>query len=386
MCGIFGWHFKKGAPFTKGQRLILVSVLAAMNESRGSQSWGLHVQSKGRALTSKNVGPITKAVCLADYARYPIGFGHTRAPTTGDVCQANAHPFTYKGFTLAHNGVIYNHDDLMKGAWLRDTPKVNVDSEHLVRALAGDMSFSQIKGYGAIVWTKEGKPGDVYLCRMRMGDLEVFGLHDDQGRDVGAVWSSDGDHAIEAMKIAGMDDDYYCYRQPKEGKVYVISDGMLRKTHEPDIELASGTGRTWESYGVDWADHDTAALERYYAWRERRVARTQAPETTVGAHGLCAVCYGNLTESGWCMDCQKFQPRYAEKAVKKDPEQAIVSFAEQLGLQPQGPIDWQDSSGNTVTRGELLDLMSDVRGDSEETFTAEGGEVIDLASRKEGCQ
>lgn len=59
-----------------------------------------------------------------------VAMGHTRFATHGKVIDKNAHPFTHEHIVLAHNGGVWNKDDLPDGK------KFDVDSEAICHSVA----------------------------------------------------------------------------------------------------------------------------------------------------------------------------------------------------------------------------------------------------------
>ena len=372
MCGIFGWHFLRGNGLTNAQRQAFVIALAIQNVKRGDKSWGLHLLGRrGGTKTFKGLGKIGCAPELGLAAQSPAGFGHTRHPTTGDVTVANAHPFAYKGIVMAHNGVIYNHGDLVRGGHA-----AAVDSEHLVHALAGDLPFSEIKGYGSIEWTREDHKGQILLCRMRGGSLSVYGLTVGKRR-VGVVWSSDEDHLLAALECAGIE-NIFEYKAMPEGEVFSVYDGQLRHTTEAKIELSEGFGRSWDDDG--W---DARAMARYYNWRDRQTSGTSSLTGTSGRMiNICPSCYGELLPSGWCQNCREIKhpwraPRYeapkpekleetkpeattytVELETREDRDKQIEDMARDLGLtfDPEFNV-YRDSNGDAILKSEIEDVV-----------------------------
>jgi len=109
MCGIVGYvGDKESAP-------ILVSGLKRL-EYRGYDSAGV-------AIVSGNVLKVVRATgklknlenrVTAEPPKGTLGIGHTRWATHGRPSDENAHPHTYEGVAVVHNGIIENHLALKK--------------------------------------------------------------------------------------------------------------------------------------------------------------------------------------------------------------------------------------------------------------------------------
>src|SRR5439155_23147734 len=106
MCGIVGYvGDKESAP-------ILVSGLKKL-EYRGYDSAGVAVVSgESRALNVVRATGKLKNLenrVVAEPPRGTTGIGHTRWATHGRPSDENAHPHTYEGVAVVHNGIIENH-------------------------------------------------------------------------------------------------------------------------------------------------------------------------------------------------------------------------------------------------------------------------------------
>jgi glutamine---fructose-6-phosphate transaminase (isomerizing) len=107
MCGIVGYvGDKESAP-------ILVSGLKKL-EYRGYDSAGVAVVGNRVLNVVRSVGKLRNLEnrVSAEPPRGTIGIGHTRWATHGRPSDENAHPHSYKGVAVVHNGIIENHLEL----------------------------------------------------------------------------------------------------------------------------------------------------------------------------------------------------------------------------------------------------------------------------------
>ena len=122
-------------------------------ERHGNKSAGVaYVDSSGEVRTVKEAvsperfvkdGFLTDASNLADSAwNSTLGIGHTRAPTHGEVCARNAHPFEHQGYVYAHNGIVVNYKEL---------GNTEVDSQ-VLGPLIKDRKLSMALGSVGLVW------------------------------------------------------------------------------------------------------------------------------------------------------------------------------------------------------------------------------------------
>ena len=104
MCGIVGYvGDKQSAP-------ILVSGLKKL-EYRGYDSAGVAVVNGATLNVVRATGKLKNLENRVSPSRRwaRIGIGHTRWATHGRPSDENAHPHTYEGVAVVHNGIIENH-------------------------------------------------------------------------------------------------------------------------------------------------------------------------------------------------------------------------------------------------------------------------------------
>ncbi len=104
MCGIVGYvGDKESAP-------ILVSGLKKL-EYRGYDSAGVAVVNRNVLNVVRATGKLKNLEnrVQTDVPQGTIGIGHTRWATHGRPSDENAHPHTYGGVAVVHNGIIENH-------------------------------------------------------------------------------------------------------------------------------------------------------------------------------------------------------------------------------------------------------------------------------------
>ncbi|WP_224241952.1 glutamine--fructose-6-phosphate transaminase (isomerizing) [Hyalangium gracile] len=104
MCGIVGYvGDKESAP-------ILVSGLKKL-EYRGYDSAGVAVVSRNTLNVVRATGKLKNLEnrVSQEVPKGTIGIGHTRWATHGRPSDENAHPHSYKGVAVVHNGIIENH-------------------------------------------------------------------------------------------------------------------------------------------------------------------------------------------------------------------------------------------------------------------------------------
>ena len=165
MCGIVGYvGEQQSAP-------ILVSGLKKL-EYRGYDSAGLAVVNGGKLGVVRASGKLVnlEARIGSEPPRGTLGIGHTRWATHGRPTDENAHPHSYDGVAVVHNGIIENHLELK--AMLRAQGHVfasETDTEVFAHLIAAELrqgkelpeavraAVALVRGtYGlAVVWAED---------------------------------------------------------------------------------------------------------------------------------------------------------------------------------------------------------------------------------------
>ena len=186
MCGIVGYiGDKDSAP-------ILVSGLKKL-EYRGYDSAGLAVLNGGKLTVVRASGKL-KNLEQRIAQESPLGrtgIGHTRWATHGRPSDENAHPHTYEGVAVVHNGIIENH--LALKVELKKQGHVfssETDSEVFAHLIAAQMkqglklveavraAVTRVKGTYALVVVCEKEP-DVIVATKEAQPM-VLGLSQGQ--------------------------------------------------------------------------------------------------------------------------------------------------------------------------------------------------------------
>ena len=170
MCGIIGYN---------GTKQATPEILRCLKkiEYRGYDSAGIAVmKGRGSVSSAKTIGGVDDLHPEAEKLPMShLGIGHTRWATHGKPTKTNAHPHSSNSFTLVHNGIIENHEQLKAElkpkmtsetdtevlAWLFDRElkdKGNVRSA-LVEAL------KQVRGTFGLALIHHDTPNVLYVAR-----------------------------------------------------------------------------------------------------------------------------------------------------------------------------------------------------------------------------
>lgn len=188
MCGIIGYTGKREvAP-------LLLDGLKRL-EYRGYDSAGICVIDRGdlKVVRCKGKLAVLTEKVRATTIRGNCGIGHTRWATHGRPSEENAHPHSYEGVAVVHNGIIENYLSLKEElSSLGHNFSSETDSEvvcHLVvRFMKEGMSFEEasfetfrkLKGSFAVAIICKDEPGKIIGARLSsplvvgIGDGEMF--------------------------------------------------------------------------------------------------------------------------------------------------------------------------------------------------------------------
>ncbi|ALA52649.1 glutamine--fructose-6-phosphate transaminase (isomerizing) [Shouchella clausii] len=171
MCGIVGYIGNEDA------KEILLSGLEKL-EYRGYDSAGIAVRTESDTEVFKEKGRIaTLRKAVDENVHSTVGIGHTRWATHGVPSQLNAHPHqsATERYTLVHNGVIENYEQI-KRDYLADVQlKSDTDTEVIVQfieQLAGEgltteeavsKALSLMKGSYAIALLDKDDPDTIFV-------------------------------------------------------------------------------------------------------------------------------------------------------------------------------------------------------------------------------
>lgn len=108
MCGIIGYI---GSNYNAKEK-----IMQGLHhlEYRGYDSTGIALVSNKDVVTYKNIGNVSSLEAILPNIKSNIGIGHTRWATHGAITKENSHPHdsNHKRFSIVHNGIIENYEQI----------------------------------------------------------------------------------------------------------------------------------------------------------------------------------------------------------------------------------------------------------------------------------
>ncbi len=291
MCGIVGYvGDKESAP-------ILVSGLKKL-EYRGYDSAGVAVVGNKVLNVVRAQGKLRNLEnrVVAEPPKGTIGIGHTRWATHGRPSDENAHPHSYKGVAVVHNGIIENH--LVLKEQLRARGHVfssQTDSEvfaHLISeqleqgrdlVQAVRLALQEVKGTYALAVVWEGDP--TRIIATKEASPMVIGLGEGQN-----FVASDIPALIEHTRdIVFMD----------EGDLAVLTTGS--------VEIYSRTGEKVNRpiRRVDWTPMMAEKGGHKHFMHKEIWEQPRAVADTL--RGRILLSEGDVHFEGWTADAERIQ-------------------------------------------------------------------------------
>lgn len=229
MCGIIGYTGFRAA------HTVLLEGLKRL-EYRGYDSAGISLLNT-TIETYKTVGLVEelKKIVPSDNDAV-VGIGHTRWATHGGVTKENAHPHNccHNDFSIIHNGIIENHDQLReklisKGHCFKSQTDSEIVAHLLEEHYNGDLlkafreTLSEIKGSYALLIIHKDHP-DKILGARRESPL-LIGVGDNEN-----FLASDTTAFLDlTKKVVYLDDGEHCLLSPTTVEIYDEHNKSVQK-------------------------------------------------------------------------------------------------------------------------------------------------------------
>ena len=307
MCALFGWLNYKGiVPYKVLQKL--TQALANDAEERGTDAAGISYIKDNKVTIFKRPKPAHRIHFNAPDGTKAI-MGHTRMATQGDKKHNfNNHPFAGhadKEYAFAHNGVLYNDDELRKKKLIPDTHietdsyaacqlieqqgKLDFDSlKYMAETVEGNFTFTVLDENNSLYIVKGSNP----MCLIH---FESLGLY---------VYASTESIMMHALRKIGLYNFAFDKIDIVEGDIIKIDkDGFLSCSEfEPKI---------YRSRFIGWYDED----ETYYDAHEELLL------AYCNCYGVDSSDVEMLLEYGYT--CDEIEDMLADHDLIRETLQAI---------------------------------------------------------------
>lgn len=268
MCALFGWLNYK---HTMSHKVLkkLTQALANAAEERGTDAAGISYIRDDKVVIYKRPKPAHKIRFNAPDGTTAI-MGHTRLTTQGNQkFNFNNHPFpghADKEFAFAHNGVLYNDEELRK---IKNLPETHIETDSYVAVQLIEqqkkLDFDSLKNMaesvcGNFTFTALDEDNSLYIVKgsnpMCLIHFEKLGLY---------VYASTESIMKNALKKIGMHKFDYTRIETMDGDIIKIDrNGILSRSEfetKENFRYAS-----WFKYPYDYEDdyytrHEQLLLE-----------------------------------------------------------------------------------------------------------------------------
>ena len=341
MCGIFGFAKTNGRQ-SDNQLDILKRVFTELTDEssiRGTDSTGFSIMDDTNRFTYKT---LLDSSALVDTDSWnteilnritrdtTIVIGHVRLATQGSIKVQNAHPFNIGRVTGAHNGIIYNYNQVAKQLG-KDIP--DVDSQVLFQSLNKNSkanAFKEIDGDFAITWVKDSNK-QIHLARESGRPMVV--AYWKKARTL--LWASTKNILLDAMTRAGL---VLPIKKIKEDYVFTYDVDNFDKSPNRTQEKFE-TISQYDNYSRRYYGHGNTAWGgyHYYGFGNGNNGYASSPATSMITDGsssnpqkkveMCDYCYEWIdVDEIWtdasskkvCFDCEYFPSAYDSKEVDNE--------------------------------------------------------------------
>jgi|TARA_R110002167_G_scaffold63735_2_gene180078 predicted glutamine amidotransferase len=314
MCGIFGFAKREGWQSESQMDRIddVISNLTFESVVRGNHSTGFAIASKTDKLVYKTLKPSDELVCSDEWhnvidkvdVNTTVFLGHVRFATTGAKVKENAHPFVMGSVIGAHNGIIYNHEEIAS----KIGKNVQVDSEVIFGLLNKKNKYQEvfdlIEGDYALSWIDD--------------DYKVLKLMHEEGRPLHIAywkkarclfWASTAEILETAFKEAGLSIEDSINTLPVD-KVYEFDTSNFWSKHDAKFtEVKTNVNSSWSNYGSYGSSYGGYGGSNYFSSASAYYCKF-CQSTTYKADRICYKCVGKTTDTlnmntdgNWTAEC-----------------------------------------------------------------------------------
>ena len=264
MCALFGWLDYKGIiPYKTLKKL--TQALANAAEERGTDASGISYIKEGKVTIYKRPKPAHKLRFNVPDGTKAV-MGHTRMTTQGnEKFNYNNHPFpghADKDFAFAHNGVLYNDEELRKERHLSPT-HIETDSYVAVQLIEqqGRLDFDSLKSMaedvqGNFTFTLLDEENTLYIIK---GSSPMFIIH---FKTLGLfVYASTESIMKNALKKVFLNKFFYERIDTVDGDIIRIDRNGILSRYEFDTHQNCKFGGWYDDYDMYYTMHEQLLLD-----------------------------------------------------------------------------------------------------------------------------
>ncbi|MGC8898982.1 MAG: amidophosphoribosyltransferase [Candidatus Micrarchaeia archaeon] len=218
-CGVVALFSKKGVIDIASSGTTALKNI----QSRGEDAWGYSVSHRGKIKTKKYIGLVK-----VESARGDVGIFHVRYPTTNKKISSakDAQPSHIQDLAVAHNGNIYNYDEIKKEFEMVYSFKGSADSEAILAILYKELKSGKTIEESLAELSKKAR-GSYALVGIWKGRL--FATKDAWGiRPLVFGWNDDF-YAFASETVAFQPLNIFNHEEVKPGELYMIENARVVK-------------------------------------------------------------------------------------------------------------------------------------------------------------
>lgn len=399
MCGIVGYIGNEEV------KDVLLKGLERL-EYRGYDSSGIATRNDEGILLYKEKGPIKALKAVIDEkATGKMGIGHTRWATHGRATKENAHPHQSSSgrFTLVHNGVIENDDELKETFFQNHSFVSETDSEVIVELIAHfsarglktkeafEKAVSLLEGSYALALIDKEDEGTLYAAKNKSPLLIAVGDSFNGLASDALAMIHETDRFVELFDgeiVALTKDKYQIYDK----------DGLVeRKSFKTEIDEVDSDKGVYDHYMLKEIDEQPTVLRQIIKAYQDEKGQLTIDKSILDAFASAERIY--IVACGTSYHAGLVGKEYFEKIASLPTEVHIASeFSYNPPLISQNPLFvFISQSGETADSRAVLKMINElglpsltltnVKGstlsrESNHTMLLHAGREIAVASTK----